>query len=77
MSEQELKEKQFIKIFQNNNCIDEFFDTRYPELKKLSNVITEAKNNYDVSKANLDKAKEVYMASSQIANTLLKILFTF
>lgn len=75
MSEEELKEKQYIKMFQDKDKMSEFLKSRNPELYALSEILSDAKESYENSKFDPEKAKEVYLTSSKVANLLLKTLF--
>ncbi|NMB91824.1 hypothetical protein GYA37_03185 [candidate division WWE3 bacterium] len=75
MSEEELKEKKYIEIFQDKNSMQSFLTSKYAKFSSLSQTIYDAKDNYEKFKSDKDKAKEVYLAASKIADIMFEILF--
>lgn len=70
MSDEELKEKKFLEVFDDKNKFIELYKARMPEVIDFVQKILEAKEHYKEWKSDKDKAKEIYLTVSEFSSLL-------
>jgi len=74
MSEEELKEKKFLEIFDNKDNFLEFYKKRLPKTINSVQKILEAKEHYSEWKSNKERAREIYLIASNFSNILFGLI---
>ncbi len=72
MSDEELKEKKFLKVFHDREKLLELYKTRFPEAAELAQKILVAKEHFEDWKYDPKKAKEVYLTASSFSTLLFR-----
>lgn len=69
MSEEELGKNEFLNYFTGNELLG-FYQKRFPEVADTAKLLLESKENFEKWKKDKEKARQVYLAASELCDML-------
>lgn len=72
MSEDDLKQRKFLDVFNNSEKLIDFYKARFPEALNYAEEILAAKENFEARKNDIEMARNLYLAVSSFSESLYK-----